>query len=206
MNTSTCACLAHIDAHGDHLLGCGHGPLRICRHDSIVNLLYHTLSQEKSNIRLEEWNWGATTQRPGDIYHPDFLDGHPAYFDVLVRNMLQLGNLNHASTNAGAAAIAGEMEKDNKHAGSVEEVGGRFFSLVTEMLGVWTPSSLFLLRTFTEITTLHNGLSPSIAALNLMQQLSVKLWSYNAKMILQHFGPSDNGASFIYMYLCYKLN
>ena len=119
------------------------------------------------------------------IYHPDFSDGHPTYFDVSVRNTLQPGNHNRASTDAGAAAIAGEMEKDSKHAGAVEEAGGRFFPLVTETLGVWTPSSLLLLRTFAERTTLRNGLSsPSIVARNLMQQVSVKLWSYNAKMIL----------------------
>ena len=78
------------------------------------------------------------------------------------------------------------MEKDSKHAGSVE-VEGHFFPLVTETLGVWTPSNLLLLRTFAGRTTLRNGLSPSIVARNLVQQLSVKLWSYNAKMILQHF-------------------
>ena len=78
------------------------------------------------------------------------------------------------------------MEKDSKHAGFVEEVGGCFFPLVTETLGVWTPSSLFLLCTFAERTILRNCLSPSIAALKLIQQLSVKLWSYNA----------DNGPSF----------
>ena len=87
---------------------------------------------------------------PGDINHPDFSDGHPAYFDVSVRNTPQPGNHNRASTDAVATAIAGEMEQDNKHAGSVEEVGGHFFPLVTETLGVWAPSSLLLLRTFAE--------------------------------------------------------
>ena len=100
------------------------------------------------------------------MYHPDFLNCHPAYFDVLERNMLQLGNPHHASTDVGAAAIAREIEKDNKHAGSVEEVGGRFFLLVTKILEVWTSSSFLLLCAFAERTTLCNSLSPLITAHN----------------------------------------
>ena len=70
------------------------------------------------------------------MYHPDFSNHHPAYFDVLVRNKLQLGKPNRASTDAVASAITGEFEKDSKHAGSVEEVGGHFYPLVTKMLEV----------------------------------------------------------------------
>ena len=103
---------------------------------------------------------GPPDQRPGGIYtyHPDFSNHHPAYFDVLVRNKLQIGNPNHASTDPVASAIAGEFEKDSKHAGSAKEVGGRFFPLDTNMLQVRISSSFLLLCTFTERTTLRNGL------------------------------------------------
>ena len=113
-----------------------------------IIILYLTLSQDNSNVWLEERIWGTTRQRPGDIYHPDISDGHPTHFDVSVRSVLQSGNHNRASTDVVAAAIAVEMEKDSKYVGFVEDDGGRFFSLVTETLGVWTPSSLLLLRTF----------------------------------------------------------
>ena len=132
--------------HGDHLLGRGHGPLRIRWHDSIVNLLYHTLSQDNSNVWLEERIWGATIQRPGDIYHPDFSDGHPAYFDVSVRNTLQPGNHNRASTDAGAAAIAGDMEKDSSMLGLLRRLGAVSFhsSLKRRESGLlsWMPVGL----------------------------------------------------------------
>ena len=78
------------------------------------------------------------------------------------QNTLQLVNRNRASSDAIAAAIA-EMEKDSKHAGSVE-IGGHFFSLVTVTLGVWTSSSILLLCTFAERTTLRNGLSMGVAS------------------------------------------
>ena len=92
-----------------------------------IILLYHTLSLDNSNVRLEERILGATRQRPGDICHPDFSDGHPTYFDVSVGNMLQLGNSNRASTDAIAATIAGEMEKDSKMLGLLRRLGAASF-------------------------------------------------------------------------------
>ena len=120
--------------------------------------MYHALSQDNSNVRREEHIWGDSRDRPGDIFHPDFDDGRPTYFDISVRHTLQPGNLNRASVNAGAAAVAGEMGKDQKHAANVELVGGRFHPLVMETLGVWTASSLSTLRTIAARTTVRNGL------------------------------------------------
>ena len=52
-----------------------------------------------------------------------------------------------------------------------------------ETLGIWTASSLTVLREIAAHTTLCSGLSVSFTSCNLLQQLSVKLWSCNAKMI-----------------------
>ena len=49
------------------------------------------------------------------IYHPDFTNGKPAFFDITVRNSLQPRYIVAAATSAGAAALAGEMEKDAYH-------------------------------------------------------------------------------------------
>ena len=111
----SCTCRSPLDQHGDYLLGCGQGPLRIRRHDALCNIVYHALSQDNSSVRREERIWGDSRDRPGNIFHPDFDDCRPTYFDISVRHTLQPGNLNRASTNAGAAAVAGEMEKDQKH-------------------------------------------------------------------------------------------
>ena len=164
-----CTCRSPLDQHGDHLLGCGQGPLRIRRHDALCNIVYHALSQDNSSVRREERIWGDNRDRPGDIFHPDFDDGRPTYFDISVRHTLQPGNLNRASTNAGAAAVAGEMEKDQKHATNVESIGGRFHPLVMETLGVWTASSLSTLRAIAARTTVCNGLTVKQATSNLLQ-------------------------------------
>ena len=65
--------------------------------------------------------------RPGDIYHPDFMLGKPAYFDVSVRHSLQPHYILRAPVEAGAPSEAGEIEKDEWHEQEVVDAGG-FFS------------------------------------------------------------------------------
>ena len=62
-----------------------------------------------------------------DIYHPDFSDGYSPYFDVSVRNTLQLSKPNCTSTDAFAAAIAGEMKKDSKMLGLLRRLVAAYF-------------------------------------------------------------------------------
>ena len=124
--------------------------------------------------------------RPGDIFHPDFSDGKPTYFDVSVRNSLLPHFLSRASLVAGVASSAGEMDKDAKYDHNVSSAGCVFFPLVVETLGLWTDSNISLLRRIAARTTLRSGVSQGQAFHNLLQQLSVKLWSYNAKMLLRH--------------------
>ena len=74
--------------------------------------------------------------------------------------------------------LQGEQSKDSKYSNTVEKAGGEFVPLAVETLGLWTPFAR---------TIVHNGLPLKLADMNLIQQLSVKLWSYNAKMILHYF-------------------
>ena len=39
--SARCSCGVVLDGHGDYILGCGDGPLRIRRHDAICDLLWH---------------------------------------------------------------------------------------------------------------------------------------------------------------------
>ena len=83
---------------------------------------------------------------------------------------------------AGSVAMDGEVAKDTKHQEVVERSGASFVPLVVETLGAWTN----MLKSIAARSTIKNGLSVSAAFRNLLQQLSVKLYSYNAKMILHH--------------------
>ena len=80
---------------------------------------------------------GYDNSRPGDVYHPDFLLGRPAYFDITIRNSFQPSYVVHSAHCAGAAA--GEIEKDDRHMANVEVAGGLFYPLVVESYGMWPP-------------------------------------------------------------------
>jgi len=178
-----CSCGAVIDSFGDHLLGCSCGPLRIGRHDALRDILFHALLQDCSQVRREQRVTGDSQTRPGDIFHPDFSDGRPGYFDITVRQSLMPCFIARAAVTAGAAAVAGEQAKDHQHLARVEDAGARFFPLVVESLGLWSDSSLEILRVIAARAATRHGWTVARALSNLMQQLSVRLWQYNARML-----------------------
>lgn len=181
-----CSCGAMIDPYGDHLLGCGQGPLRIRRHNGLRDVIWHALLQDDTEVRRELRISGDSQERPGDIAHPTFVDGRPTYFDVSVSNTLQPGNLNRALSMAGVAALEAEMRKDTKYEDHVRSQGGRFIPLVVESLGLWSPFATSMLHSIAERTTLKNGLRSATAFANFIKQLSVVLWTFNAKMVLSY--------------------
>ena len=81
----------------------------------------------------------------------------------------------NAAHYAGAAAEAGQIEKDGHHNDFVKATGGIFHPMVIETFG--------LLQTLLEVLPCKE-ISMSKATTNLHEQLSVTLWLYNAKMIL----------------------
>ena len=83
-----CFCGHAIDPFADHVLSCGTGPLRSKRHDALCDVLHHTLLIDNSSCRREQRCLSDDNSRPGDLYHPDFHLGRPAYFDITVRNSL----------------------------------------------------------------------------------------------------------------------
>jgi len=103
--------------------------------------VHHALLQDHPGV-LREQGISSDHSRPGDIYHPDFNFGHPAYFDLSVRNTTQSAMISSASSQAGVAAAAGEVAKDNHYQDIVSDDGGEFIPLVCETFGVWTPYAL----------------------------------------------------------------
>ena len=82
------------------------------------------------------------------------------------------------------AAAAGEVAKDEKPLAAAEKVGSDFISLVVETFGIWT---LFALQIIADCTTPRSVVPRKVARKNLLQQLSVQLWTNNARMILQYW-------------------
>ena len=102
----------------------GSGNLRIKRHDALCDIVFHTLLEDHSGTREEQHCGGYDNSRLGDVYHPDFLLGRPAYFDITIRNSFQPSYVIHSAHYAGAATAAGEIEKDDRHMANVEVAGG----------------------------------------------------------------------------------
>ena len=180
--SSLCTCLSTIDNYGDYLLGCSQGPMRIRRHDALVNIIYNALSQDHPGVLREQRASYDDGLRPGDVFHPNFQHGHPAYFNVSIRCTTQSAFISSCASCAGVAAAAGEVAKDEKHLAAVEKVGPDFIPLVVETLGVWTPFALKTLQNIADCTTPRSGVPRKVARKNLLQQLSVQLW-FNNDMI-----------------------
>ncbi len=118
------------DIFGDHALGCG--PLRIKGDDALCDVIFHWLLLDNSNVRREQRCSSHSMTRPGDVLHPDFSLGKPAYFDISVRNSFIPSHLINAAIKAGAAAEAVEVEKDERHLANVLSYGCLFYPLVVE--------------------------------------------------------------------------
>ena len=163
-----------MDQFGDHHLGCGHGPMRICRHDALCDVIFHALLQDNSGCKQEQ-HCGSNLDRPGDVFHPDYLFGKPAYFDVTVRNPLQDSLLSQSAVLAGVAASRGEVERDAHYEEAVLGAGGIFIPLAVETLGLWSPASLKVLRDIAIRTTNRSGVGITLACCHILEQLSVCL-------------------------------
>ena len=101
-----------------------------------------------------------------------------------------------SAREAGAAALAGESEKDNRHQEAVERTSCMFFPLAVETLGVWSPNSLETLKIIARRTILSTGKTVSKAISNLHQQLSARLWQYNTRMILERLAICNVDSDF----------
>ena len=92
-----------------------HSPLRIKRHNVPCKVIYHALLMDNKHAKREQRCSGYDNSRPGDIFHPDFLLGHPGFFNVTVANSVQPSFIIKAASNAGAAAEAAKACKDFRH-------------------------------------------------------------------------------------------
>ena len=138
---------------------------------------------DNGNCRKEQRCNTDTCVRPSDSFHPDFEQGCATYFDVTVRNTMQSSYVTQTAYSAGNAAAAGERENAQRHEANVTSTGSIFHPLVCESLGLWPPHSLEVLKTIARFLFFKRNLTVSQAVSNIHEQLPVKLWLYNAKMI-----------------------
>ena len=110
-NASRCECGQVINRFGGHLLMCSYDSTMLKRHNALCDILWYALLSDNNSCRREQ-NCSANHQScPGDIYHPHFLSGNPAFWYHCPQF---IAFVCAAAIEAGAAGNAGEMEKDKR--------------------------------------------------------------------------------------------
>ncbi len=82
-------------------------------------MLFQALKMDSAATTKEQRLNGESQTRPGDIFHPDFEDGKPTFFDITVCNSFQPNYVNQTAIEAGTATAAGGDEKEKKHGNAV---------------------------------------------------------------------------------------
>ena len=100
-----------------------------------------------------------------------------------IRNSFNLSQIINDVNEAGAAVQFGESEKDNRHDNNVTAAASLFYPLVVNY-GVCSTHSLDVIKFIAKRSSLLNGQTLSKTLCNVHEQLSCRLWQYNAKLIL----------------------
>ena len=153
-------------------------------HSALCDVLYQNLLVDNGGAHREQCCSSESSDRPGDVFRPHFLQGKAAYFDMSVRNSFSSQFVTSCAAEAGAAAVAGEIQKVPHYDLDVTVAGGVFYPILVETFGTWTPYSLEIIKIIARKTSLLNKLTVSKAVCNIHEQFSVCLWQYNARMIL----------------------
>ena len=135
------------------------------------------------NVKIEQRVNGDLNTRPSDIYHPDFDNGKPSFFLIFLSpmycNIAQYLPLLMLVQTLRVVKFQKLFRRRNRR--------WFFFRLVVETLGLWTPFAVKTLWTIATRASLYNGLHKKLIFKNLIEQLSLKLWAYNSKLVLDHF-------------------
>ena len=180
-----------LDEYGDHLLGCSQKTNLILKHhDALCDVIFNTLLVDDCRCRSEQNCSRDSRKRPGNIFHPNFQHGLPAYFDVTVRNSLQPSYLVQAACYAGAAAQAGEDESLTASNDGIRNRKAYLNHLLLSLLVCGRPNSLRTLKNTARKASIHNGQTLSQTITSLHEQLAVALWWFNSRLILERLALS----------------
>ena len=170
-----CICGHVLDKYLYHLLGCGRRSLHTKRYNALRGVLFQYLISDNSDCKVEQGCSSNNFKKPGNLFHPDFLDGRSSFFDIKVRNSLLPRFIAIAATHPGQAADAGERGKELKHDDDVLQDFSQSLLLAVEILGLWSPQSLETLKVIAMRAVYQRKITTSQSVCQLHEQLSVFL-------------------------------
>ena len=180
-----CGLFDIADPFGDHHVGCGGNGDRIHRHDSIRDVLFTAAQSAALAPRKEVPSLiPGTSNRPADIYLPNWAQGRPAALDVTVISTLQSLTVSKASTSQGHALRIGERRKMVHHYEACQSVGVSFVPLVVETLGGWSDDAIQTICKIGRLLGQRLGSPPAESTQHLFQRLSIAPWRGNAGLWL----------------------
>ena len=129
-----CICGHVLDKYLDHLLDCGRRSLHTKRHNTLRDVLFQYLISDNSDCKVEQGCSSNNYKKPGDLFHPDFLDGRSAFFDITVRNSLLPRFIAIAVTHPGQAADAREERRISNMMMMFRRLDHNFFHWLWKLL------------------------------------------------------------------------
>jgi len=137
---------ASMDKQGFHALSCSSGGIRIHRHNSICEILFHNMRAAFLAPQLEV-NGLFNDNRRADIVVP-LWHGKNCAFDVTIPSPVCSSNVQIASTNPEGFLQSKVQDKNDKYAHDLASIGYTFKPLVIDAFGHMHPD---LVQVITEV-------------------------------------------------------
>ena len=132
-------------------------------------------------------------RRPADVFLPSFSQGRPLCIDVTISHPSQTTTTLQARGGVSAseqAALDKFVQKTRRYGEQCSSSGVDFLPVPVCAFGGMLESSTDFFDCLAARLAEHTGLNRSVAGSQLWQRLSVRLWTGNAKMVLQNRAPA----------------
>ena len=178
----TCPCGEHLDALGDHALGCNHGVERLRRHDELNARIRDHLGEAGFPAVLEPAGLAPKDARRFDgVTVAAFERGRPMAWDATVIHTCAPCHLHASATAARAAVSAAESRKCRKYDDLSDRYDFRPFGV--ETLGAFGPRALELVDSLAARIRAQTG--ESGARSRIYRRLAAAVQAGNARRIVE---------------------
>ena len=166
------------------------------RHHAVRDVIYEIGNAARLRPR-KEIAVDSSSQRPADVFFPDWSRGRPLAIDVTVTHFSQASssqrNADLSFTASERAAQAKVVAKDRLYKEQCAAQNVDFQAMAVCCYGGWLPDGVEIIKRLAACMAESSGQDRRIITANLWQRISVALWRGNASMVLQHRPYSKMG-------------
>ena len=158
------------------------------RHNAIRDIIFE-VGKAAQLCPRKEAAIDATSQRPADVFFPDWSRGRPLAVDVTVSHFSQASTQQNADLTCSSserAALAKVAAKERLYGDHCATQNVDFLAAAVCSYGGWLPDGVEFIRRLAACLAESSGQDRSLVTANLWQRLSIALWRGNASIVLQH--------------------